>query len=512
MCAARRGNRNANRIDAETVRRSRLSCDGSGTLVGLDRQSVAPQPEMSHGFAIRRMAVACRLWSCARFRLTRTASASSLTVDSNVAGHHEIAAISCGRDHTLALLDSGRVFGWGGDGSGRMPAGTPEYCSTLQADAAAVELITRHELVAVAAGYGISLGVTATKRVAVWGASAAGHRWATRVRAPATPQLLDGSDRICAVAAGEFVFGAIDTAGTIHTWGLNGEGALGRPTRQLNAMPGPVAIASSRDAAGGGQGLHAGADARRRTVCWGDNAAGQLGLGHLTSVAEPRAVLLRSTLRSVAAGATHTLALTDGRRSTGMGQQSPRAARASGTPRTRPLPLPVALPERVQAIAAGMHFLACARRERQGLCMGLECARPARPGRYATIAMSPRAFAGLQDVRSIAAGETHAVALDLARTVRMGQQRRRADRRGERPAASQPALFFPLELTEIASAMPDKPILAPRFSAARLDARRRARRAAGSSRLRRRRRIRHPATSRGDVRRAADRWHRSTEH
>ena len=39
-------------------------------------------------------------------------------------------SISCGRDHTLALLTTGKVIGWGGDGSGRIPSGMPEYCTT----------------------------------------------------------------------------------------------------------------------------------------------------------------------------------------------------------------------------------------------------------------------------------------------------------------------------------------------------------------------------------------------
>ena len=43
---------------------------------------------------------------------------------------YDVNAISCGRDHTLALLATGKVIGWGGDGSGRIPSGIPEYCTT----------------------------------------------------------------------------------------------------------------------------------------------------------------------------------------------------------------------------------------------------------------------------------------------------------------------------------------------------------------------------------------------
>jgi alpha-tubulin suppressor-like RCC1 family protein len=60
---------------------------------------------------------------------------------------YAVNAISCGRDHTLALLASGKVIGWGGDGSGRVPSSTPEYCTT-PAPTHAVEVLLREPLTA----------------------------------------------------------------------------------------------------------------------------------------------------------------------------------------------------------------------------------------------------------------------------------------------------------------------------------------------------------------------------
>ena len=92
---------------------------------------------------------------------------------STSARRHDVHSISCGRDHTLALLANGKVFGWGGDGSGRIPLGVPEYCSTSTAPTRAVEIDTRHAMACVSAGHGISLGITVTKRVLVWGSNPA---------------------------------------------------------------------------------------------------------------------------------------------------------------------------------------------------------------------------------------------------------------------------------------------------------------------------------------------------
>ena len=57
----------------------------------------------------------------------------------------DVAAVSCGRDHTLALLAAGKVIGWGGDGSGRIPSGMPEYCTT-PAPTRPVEVLLREPL------------------------------------------------------------------------------------------------------------------------------------------------------------------------------------------------------------------------------------------------------------------------------------------------------------------------------------------------------------------------------
>ena len=174
------------------------------------------------------------------------------------APRHVVESISCGRDHTLALLADGKVIGWGGDGSGRVAPDTPGYCSTFKAPTRAVEVDLLQPLVAVTAGYGVSLGITARNEVAVWGANVAGIGGRHDAIALATPQLLADLTGARAVMAGEFLFGAIDTAGGVHTWGLNSEGALGRPTGEINAGPGPVPIAYRRQA-----GWH-----WARATCW----------------------------------------------------------------------------------------------------------------------------------------------------------------------------------------------------------------------------------------------------
>jgi hypothetical protein len=222
---------------------------------------------------------------------------------------HAIDSISCGRDHTLALLANGKVFGWGGDGSGRLPPGIPEYCSTSNPATRAVEIETRHSMTSVSAGHGISLGITVTKRVLVWGANpAAAGGWGSP-HALVPPRRLAELVNVRAIVAGEFLFGAIDDAGAVHTWGLNAEGALGRPTPHLNSVPGTIASLAPASELTLGKGYMLALTRDGQIHAWGNNAAGQLGLGNLSSVSTPLPLPIKTTIRAVAAGATHSLAI-----------------------------------------------------------------------------------------------------------------------------------------------------------------------------------------------------------
>jgi alpha-tubulin suppressor-like RCC1 family protein len=133
----------------------------------------------------------------------------------------------------------------------------------------------------------------------------------------------------------------------------------------------------------------------------------------LTSVAAPQPLRLKVSIGSVAAGATHTLALTTkgevlawGSNHHGQLAQEQRAYSA--------LPLSVQLPERIQVVVAGMHFSLALGESGKVYAWGWNG-----QGQLGLNDTEDRYHAnrvpGLQQVRSIAAGETHAVALTPGR-------------------------------------------------------------------------------------------------
>ena len=89
-------------------------------------------------------------------------------------------------------------------------------------------MLLREPLKSVAAGYGVSLGVTTRREVTVWGARGAGVDGQIGAVAPATPLPVHALSSVRTVAAGEFQCAAIDETGALFTWGLNLDGALGR--------------------------------------------------------------------------------------------------------------------------------------------------------------------------------------------------------------------------------------------------------------------------------------------
>ncbi len=322
--------------------------------------------------------------------------------------HYDVAAVRCGRDHTLALLASGSVIGWGTDGSGRVAATTPEYCSTAVAPTRPVEVRLGEPLTAIAAGYGISLGITAGHEVAVWGANAAGIGGRTQAVALATPQRIAGLAGTRAVEAGEFHFGAIDERGALATWGLDVDGALGRASGERNATPGRVGglppLAAL--ALGGGAMLALGRDGA--LFAWGSNAAGQLGVGHLRSVGAPQRIALPPIV-AIAAGASHALAVTaDGALFAWGSNQKGQLGRAQ--PAYSTAPLAVDLPARAKAVAAGMYFSLALCDDGDVYAWGWNA--HGQLGLADTVdRKEPTRIAGLTKVRAIAAGRTHAAAL-----------------------------------------------------------------------------------------------------
>ncbi len=147
---------------------------------------------------------------------TACADSSGLDVPCSYAplrvdGLGEIAAIAAGRRHSLALGQDGTVWAWGANSNGQLGDGTMigHLKGVIQVDGLG-------DMIGVAAGEG-SLALKSDGTVWVWGANSVAPLDDDRPR----PAQVGGLDGVVAVAAGDVDNLALARDGTVWAWGWN---------------------------------------------------------------------------------------------------------------------------------------------------------------------------------------------------------------------------------------------------------------------------------------------------
>jgi len=345
---------------------------------------------------------------------------------------YKISAVSAGKSHTLALLHTGEVLGWGGAGSGRYSSENVDICSTGSANRDPVYVGQSARFSFVSAGYGVSLGVSADQELLVWGwnpLGVGGDQASSEI-----PALIKAVNAPICVAAGQSIFAAIDQAGSLYTWGLNVDHALGRTTEQMNALPGVVHGLPAMQAVALGDNFMIALSRAGEVFSFGSNSAGQLGLGHLKNegiveqvqipaskdaaskdtvlkdtASKDAAAKLNASIKSIAVGATHVLALCSQGNvyawgSNQYGQLGHQRNRYDSQPAL------LEMPEKITALAAGIHFSLALTESGNVYAWGWNGF--GQLGVNDTLPRStPTKVPGLAQVQAIAAGEMHAVAI-----------------------------------------------------------------------------------------------------
>lgn len=238
----------------------------------------------------------------------------------------EITAVAAGNNHTLALKKDGTVWAWGYNIDGRLGDGSAISRTTpVQVKGPGGNGFLT-EVAAITTGYRHSVALKKDGAVLAWGYNADGQlgngvagdrNTPSRVKNETGTGLLTDIKQI---AAGKNHTMALKNDGTVLTWGSNETGQLGAGTKTMRNSPVKVLAGQGKDfqdaaavAAGAGHSMIMKNDGT--LWAFGDNTAGQCGNGTTVNPDYPAQVkgldgtdfLTECTV--VTGGSNHTLAI-----------------------------------------------------------------------------------------------------------------------------------------------------------------------------------------------------------
>lgn len=259
---------------------------------------------------------------------TLTDRSTAFIVPAFPPAERSVTTVIAGSLHTLALLDDGRLFAWGGNTYGQLGDGTttrrtsPTIVPDFPPMGSAISLL--------AAGERHTAAVLSDGSLYTWGDNLFGQlgngsegEGTSANRPTLVPHFPPAGSTITTVAAGQFFNAAVLSDGSLYAWGANEFGQIGDGT--TNPRPSPTLVADFPPAGttitSVALGLHHSAAllSDGSLYMWGRNSFGQLGDGTTEQRNRPTRVPAfppaGTTVSAIALGAYHTLALLDeGRR------------------------------------------------------------------------------------------------------------------------------------------------------------------------------------------------------
>jgi hypothetical protein len=301
-------------LTCATLEREGLACWGLGqsALVALTNDVADVSIGRAHACALARQGrVSC--WGSNTDGQLGIATAGAATRPAPVAGELTFKAVSAGGDHTCALTVDGNAYCWGKNSFGQLGDGTTRNRSVP------TPVSGNRTFRSIAAGGAHTCAVGTDGAVYCWGDDFSGAVGGGRNQAETEPVNVDrGRYAMESVTAGGKHSCGITRTGEAYCWGENRYGQVGVGSRTDRIPLGRKVqrdVAFTRIALGERHscGVTAGGD----LFCWGDNVFGQLGTGSAgerSGLAAPTEVQFEGKFEAVAAGRSHTCAVSRGDR------------------------------------------------------------------------------------------------------------------------------------------------------------------------------------------------------
>ncbi|MBI5562413.1 MAG: chitobiase/beta-hexosaminidase C-terminal domain-containing protein [Deltaproteobacteria bacterium] len=245
-------------------------------------------------------------WGYGYYGQLGNGGSGSQNVPVQASGPGNVTAVSAGHYHTIALTGNGDVYGWGynyygqaGDGSGGS-YNKYKYAPVKSAVTGAVSIGT--------SGYH-SLAVLASGEVRGWGYNPYGQLGDGTTTTSYAPVAAAGITNAVSVKAGLTSSAALLSDGTVWTWGYNRYGDLGDGTYNNRYTPGQVPGLAGVTMIGSGEDHYIAVDNNGAVWAWGNNGDGEMGDGTTTHRGSPWQVAGITGATGVFGGRYHSMAL-----------------------------------------------------------------------------------------------------------------------------------------------------------------------------------------------------------
>ncbi|HZE72565.1 MAG TPA: S8 family serine peptidase, partial [Pyrinomonadaceae bacterium] len=213
-----------------------------------------------------------------------------------------VSSIAAGYEHSLAVLPSGNLLGWGSNQFGQL-AGTTVFSTPNPING--ITNVAKAD-----GGLVFSVVLRTDGTVWIWGSNFEGQLGDGTLTNRTTPGPVPGLTNVITIAAGKSHTLALRNDGTVWAWGNNSRGQLGTGNTANSLVPVQVGGLNSVTSIACGEGHSLAVKSDGTVWAWGRNESGQLGDGTLWDHPTPTQVSGLSGVTAVAGGNGHTLALT----------------------------------------------------------------------------------------------------------------------------------------------------------------------------------------------------------
>jgi alpha-tubulin suppressor-like RCC1 family protein len=221
-----------------------------------------------------------------------------------VSGLSDVTDVDDGHYHSLALKADGTVWGWGQNSLGQLAQGN----ETVR-EPTPVQWGTITNAVGIYGGRDMTYVLTSDGTVWCAGGQGLECGRANQASKITSPVSVNGLPDVEEIAGGRNHAVALASDGTVWTWGVNDYGQLGDGTKSDRATPHQVAGLSNIVDVGAGAEHSLAVAADGHVFSWGRNYRGELGLGNTTDKLVPTQVPGLSGIAEVDAGRSHSFAI-----------------------------------------------------------------------------------------------------------------------------------------------------------------------------------------------------------